>query len=470
MHSSLLSLSWDERTDVVVVGSGFAGLTAAIAAAKTGCSVLVLEKRDFFGGNSWISGGVLSAVYPEMQQKWSIDDSTGRMYDDMIRAGHGASDPALVQLLASRSGDAVRFLKDDLKMTFLDRIDQCGGHSVPRSYTIPSTQGADIVTPLLAQAKDLGVVLCKSAALETLYQDNDGRVCGIRVRHAEEDSSFRRIQARQAVILASGGYSEEVKQPLHLAMGTTLPGTTSEVLQEAQRVGADVLGMGDLQYLPCASPDEEGRGTAPFFASYVVFPYGLMVDPATGDRFVNEWADRKTHADAMLALQQPCIGITDLQAIEVAGEMIQDHIGEGIVQKFNSVEEMAAFYLISTEALKKTLKRYNSFVKDRLDQDFHKPIPIKAKVLKAPYYAIRLWPKAHSTMGGLKINTKTEVLNLKGEAIPGLYAAGEVTGGIHGKARLAGCAITECFVFGRIAGSQASAAKVCLSQSYDVVR
>lgn len=464
MCTSSLATGWDKSFDVVIVGSGFAGLAAAVEAARAGCSVLVLEKRDFFGGNSWISGGVLSAVYPDVQQQWGINDSTELMYEDMISAGHGASDPELVRLLASRSSEVVKWLKQELDIPFLNRVDQCGGHRVPRCYTIPSTQGADIVTPLIKLAKGLSVSLCKSTALKNLYQDNSGRVCGVGVSSVECSESYR-IQARQAVILASGGYSEEIKQPLNLAMGTTtLSGTTSEVLQEAQKLGADVLGLGDLQYLPCASPDEEGRGTAPFFASYVVFPYGLMVDPATGKRFVNEWTDRKTHADAMLALKQPCIGITDHQAVEIAGQMIQEHIGENIVRKFDDIATLADFYKIPFETLRDTLKRYNGFVSLQKDKDFHKPIPTKAKPLEAPYYAIRLWPKAHSTMGGLRINTKTEVLNSEGEPLSGLYAAGEVTGGIHGKARLAGCAITECFVFGRIAGLQAATAKVSIAQ------
>jgi flavocytochrome c len=237
-----------------------------------------------------------------------------------------------------------------------------------------------------------------------------------------------------------------------------LADSTGEILQLAQQLGADLIDLEHVQLLPCASPDEEGRGVAPVFASYVVFPYGLMVDVNTGRRFVNEWTDRKSRTDAMLALQQPAIGITDQHGLENAGEMIQHHMNDTVIRRFSNLTDLAAAYGLPAAALQQSIQTYNHYVAQKHDAEFAKPIPARAKPLAAPYYALRLWPKTHSTMGGVHINAHTQVLNTAQQPIAGLFAAGEVTGGVHGVSRLGGCAITECLVLGRVAGQQAALA------------
>jgi len=448
---------WDAQVAVFIVGSGFAGLSAAIEAAQAGCSVLLVEKRDFFGGNSWISGGSLAAVDVERQQRHGIQDSTALMYQDMLRAGRQRNDPALVQLVCAQSYAVLQWLRQDLGVTFMDdRIEQFGGHSVPRCFTATDVQGRHIINPQLARARQLGVDLRLQTRLTRLYQNPDASIAGVEI--LTDNAQTLHIQVQQAVILASGGFSGETGEsgPESATLRTSLADSTGEILHIAQQLGAQLIDMEYVQMLPCASPDEAGRGVAPVFASYTVFPYGVMLDPATGQRFVNEWTDRKTRADAMLALGQPAIGITDQQGLENAGSMIQNHMDERVIRRFNDAASLAAAYQMPAAAVAKSLADYSHCVMQKQDSAFGKPLPAKAKPLAPPYYALRLWPKTHSTMGGLRINAQTQVLNTAGQVIPRLFAAGEVTGGVHGVSRLGGCAITECLVLGRLAGQNAA--------------
>lgn len=447
---------WDASVAVCIAGSGFAGLSAAIEAAQAGSAVLLVEKRDFFGGNSWISGGSLAAVDIEAQQRHGIRDSTALMLQDMMRAGRQRNDPALARLVCAQSYAALQWLRQDLGVIFMDRIEQFGGHSVPRCFTASEVQGRHIINPQLARARQLGVDLRLNTRLTGLCQNADGSIAGVEIQTGQAE--LRHIRVQQAVVLASGGFSGEIGESGQesAVLRTSLVDSSGEILHLARQLGAQLIDMEHVQMLPCASPDEAGRGVAPVFASYTVFPYGVMLDPATGQRFVNEWTDRKTRADAMSALGQPAIGITDQQGLENAGSMIREHMDDRVIRCFDDAASLAAAYHMPAAAVETSLAEYSRMVAQKQDTAFGKAIPAQAKPLAPPYYALRLWPKVHSTMGGLRINANAQVLNTAGQAIPRLFAAGEATGGVHGVSRLGGCAITECLVFGRIAGQNAA--------------
>jgi flavocytochrome c len=457
---------WDARTDVIVVGSGFAGLSAAIEARITGSNVLVLEKTKGYGGNSVISDGVMAAAGTELQKNADILDSADRMAEDMLRAGLGLNQADLVRTVAERSLEAFRWTIDFLGMVYQNRVDQFGGHSVPRCYTPLRRSGAQYIRPMIDKAKALGIAIKTRACLETIVRNDAGRVCGVAVRqrHSDAGAGERQwIQARRAVVLAAGGFANDIafrsaQDPrLTAAVGSTNKTcTTAEALQEAMRIGALPVHLSWIQLGPWACPDEKMYGVGPDFASYVAFPYGIMVNPATGRRIVNELADRKTRADAILAVGHPCICMTDQNGVAQSGHDIDHCLRRGVVKAFENPEALAAGYDMPCDTFLNTLKIFNQGAARGRDDLFGKPILAGAGPLESPpFFAMRTFPKVHHTMGGVLIDPRAQVLDLQRTPIAGLYAAGEVAGGIHGACRLGSCAITDCLVFGRIAGQNA---------------
>jgi len=266
------------------------------------------------------------------------------------------------------------------------------------------------------------------------------------------------------VILAAGGFGADVvfrmaQDPRLTAKidTTNKPFATAEVIKQAINAGAAPVQLSYIQLGPWASPDEKGYGDGPQFSEYIVFQYGIVIDPATGSRFVNELSDRKTLSDKLLAIGHPCIGMADAKAVKQSGWNIEDAIKKNVVRIFDTLEELAAFYDIPYQNLEETVKEFNGSFIDGVDKSFGKPLIENASpIVNPPYYAMRLWPKVHFTMGGIRINTNAQVIDLEGNIIQGLYAAGEITGGVHGASRLGSSSITDCMVFGRIAGKNAA--------------
>jgi succinate dehydrogenase/fumarate reductase flavoprotein subunit len=182
------------------------------------------------------------------------------------------------------------------------------------------------------------------------------------------------------------------------------------------------------------------------------------VDPATGQRVVNEWADRRIRSDAIMRTGHNCVGIVDAKGAAKAAESREHSLKRGYVKAFADLTELAAAYDMPQGRLEETVGAYNRLIKDGRRDPFGKPLAEGAQPLvSAPFYAIRLWPKVHYTPGGVGINPKAQVIDLNNHPIPRLFAAGEVCGGVHGASRLGSCSLTECIVFGRIAGQQAAA-------------
>ena len=469
MRYKELPPKWDEETDIIIVGSGFAGLAAAIEARAAGNSVIILEKMKGYGGNSTISDGVVAAAGTPIQAASGITDSPQRMYDDMLKAGLGLNQPELVRVLTEKSNETFQWTIDFLGVRYFNRAEQFGGHSVPRSYTTHNRSGSAIVKQLLQKTAALGMKIRTKVFLRTLLTDAADRVCGVLVQDGYQypDTTTgitKYIKARKAVILATGGFANDIElrtsQDPRLTSkinSTNKFATTGEALREALRIGAMPVHLSWIQLGPWASPDEKGYGIGPDFASYIAFPYGIVVNPRTGNRFVNELADRKIRSDAILQVGHPCIGIADAEGIRNSGHTIEHCLRKGIVKKFDTVHDLADYYQIPVHSLENTIDRFNTYVDQRVDKDFNKPILSKAQPLRyPPYFGIRLWPKVHHTMGGVLINAKAQVLNLSLQPINGFYAAGEVAGGIHGACRLGSCAIIDCLVFGRIAGRTAA--------------
>lgn len=471
VHAAEVPKKWDESTDVVIIGSGFAALSAAIEAHNAGSSIIILEKMPTAGGNSIINGGAIAAADTPQQAKEGIKDSPDLMYADMMKAGLGINHPDLVKTLAEKSKETVAWTIDYLGVKYEDHIAPSGGQSVRRTFHTINWSGSDIVKPMLAKLKDMGIKVRTRSLVKQIIKDTDGRVKGVKIqadyRFPDENTGkVQYIKARKAVILATGGFANDVAfrtaQDPRLTADvaiTNQPGATATGIIPALEIEANPVHLSWIQLGPWGTPDEKGMGVGYRFPLTAAWPYGVMVDPVTGKRFINELGDRKQRADAILARGHYCIGIADSKGTTYTNDL-PEMLKKNVVHQFNTIEELAAFYKINLEGLKKTISDYNGYVKEKVDKEFGKPIRKGAEPLvNPPFYGIRMWPKIHHCMGGVQINAKAQVIDFHQKVIPGFYAAGEAAGGVHGASRLGSCGTADCLTFGRIAGKNAAAEK-----------
>jgi flavocytochrome c len=461
--------TWNEKTDVVIVGSGIAGLSAAIEATQAGASVIIIEKMKIAGGNTRISDSCLAAPGNFLQKKHGIEDSPDLFYGDMIRAGLGLNHTHLVRIVAEQAEEAIQWSRNTLGVAYLDRVDRFGGHTVARSITTRTHSGVDLIKAAVSKLKTMGIGIRTCCTLSDLITDNNGRVCGVQVRsnhdyRKKESGTIEKLLARRGVILATGGFGNDIQfrslqNPLlnETIRSTNHKGATAEGLIAALKVNAAPVHLSWIQMGPWGCADEAGYGTGARFASYSLYPLGILVNPSTGNRIVNEWADRRERCEAILETNQPCIGIIDAMAAEKSIDTLEPCLKSGKVKKFETLAALAWEYKIPMDKLEETVHHYNRMVKNGGVDNFGKPLGDGAQPMeRAPFYTIRVWPKVHYTPGGVGIDSVARVQDLYNAPIPGLFAAGEVCGGIHGASRLGSCALPECIIFGRIAGRQAS--------------
>jgi flavocytochrome c len=463
--------NWDETVDVIVIGSGFAGLSAAIEAHDAGATVKIIEKMDTAGGNSWINGGPVAAAGSAAQQKQGIKDSADLMYNDMLTAGLHLNYPHLAKIVAEQSNSAVEWTIKRVGAGYKEHVNMMGGHSVPRTLQTANGHGSEVVGKQVEALKKDNVQISLHSQLAQLHRDASGTVIGIAMLQDYEfgkpgTGKIKNIRALKGVVLACGGFSED----LHFRMAqnptlnpdyetTNQPGATAEGLIAAFRIAASPIQLDLIQLLPLTSPDDKAMGTAPGFIAGAGMAHGVLIDPDTGKRFVSELADRKVQSDAIIACGHPAISISDSAGVKFSWWGLERSLTSGSVKKFDTLADLAACYKIDLAALQTTIKVFNGFVAAKKDPDFGKLILQDAKPLaQAPFYAARVWPKIHHTMGGVEINERAEVIDLDGKVIPGFFAAGEATGGVHGACRLGSVAIIDCLVFGRIAGKNVAAA------------
>ncbi|RTR28845.1 flavocytochrome c [Shewanella atlantica] len=462
-------VKWDKEVEVLIIGSGFAGLAAAIEATRKGAKdVHIFEKMSYFGGNSAINGGLFAAPGTPMQKQEGVKDSVDRMVADQMKSGRGVADEGLLRHVAEHAVEALQMTMD-AGSEYHPYLQQLGGHSVARTYQTTVSCGAGITQPLYKECKRIGVKTHNRSKFEGFIIGEDGKVEGVKMREGyyfkEEDSGkVVYIRAKRGVIAATGGFAQNIN--LRMAQDPTLtsevgctnaPGATGEGMYEMFRIGAIPVHMAHIQSGPWASPDEGGFGYVSNYSIYN-FPHSMAINRLTGKRFMNEIADRKTRADAELSCRDekgealPPILITSYKHSKKhpnTKKVIKYNVG----WKFDTVEELAKHFEVPVKPLKAQIEEYNSYVKSGDDKQFGKNMTkAKDKFIEAPFTVVRLWPKVHYCQGGVQITTKAEVKDsFTGQPIKGLYAAGEVCGGVHGVSRLGSCSIPECMVMGMTA-------------------
>lgn len=463
-------LNWQEETDVIVIGSGFAGLSAALEVLEAGSKVIILEKMPVAGGNSTINGGDMCCANTKMQAAAGIKDSVELMVQDMLKAGGYLNHVDKATIVAEKSNETLEWCQNYLGMKFREKLNYHGGHSVLRAHQSENASGSGYIKAMLNKLQEKGVYVSKKRKVVRLIESAEKRIIGVEVLDGynfgdENSGTPLLIKANKAIILASGGFSQDTKMRMiheprltDKFTSTNHPGATGELLREALKHNAMDVHLDWIQLGPWTSPEEKGFGYVPQFVERLV-GFAPMIDVKTGKRFIMETGNRKVRADAIISLGEPSIHVADQYAVnlQILPKILKGAMEVGAIKKYNTLEEVAKAYSIPAEPFLAEMKRWNSFVQKGRDDDFGTMIMQGAKpTQQAPYYVTRLWPKVHHTMGGVVTNLKCQVINQDYEPIKGLYAAGEVTGGIHGAVRLGGVACTDCIVNGRISGQEAA--------------
>ena len=468
---------WDATYDVIVIGSGFAGLAAAIEAKKAGANVVVLEKMVTPGGNSIINGGILTATGCPQQKMHGIEDSPELLEKDILAAGLYMNYMPKVRLLAQSALSNYEWTIKELGVEYLpDAIGQEGGHSVPRYVTTKNGSGSGIVNQQLKRCKELGIPVQTKCFVEHIIRAKDGRVVGLEVREGykfpkKDSGKTKFLKANKGVVLCYGGFAADVKYRMYQDPklsdkldSTNQPGATSELWRETSNIGALQVQNDWVQCGPWGNPREKGLGIGWMFNQTAAAEYGIWVN-SDGVRFINELANRKIRADAIMVEQvkgKKCWAVANEPNVAPMKKQrpgfMEKMLERKLVEKFDTIEEMAKACGVDPVALKKTIEDFNGYVKAKKDPVLGRYINNdQVPMTEGPWYIGELSPKVHHCMGGLVTDMDCHVIDvLNDEPIPGLYAAGEATGGVHGAVRLGSVAILDCLVFGRIAGTKAA--------------
>ena len=478
--------------DIAIVGAGGAGMTAAITAAAEGKSVVILESQPMVGGNSVRATGGMNAgktVYQDenefgesagvektlkaaaekyadnetitalaktVSEQWAAYqanptgyfDSVELMELDTMIGGKGINDPELVETLCANSADAIDWL-DEHGIT-LHNVSSFGGASVKRIHRPVNAEGKTVsvgsyMIPLLQEnCEKAGVKMMLDTTATGSLTDANGAAVGVKAT----------VNA-QAVVLASGGFGANLdmvvkyKPELKGFMTTNAPGIQGQGIEMAEAIGAATVDMDQIQIHPTVEANTAALITEGLRGD------GAVLINAEGKRFIDEVGTRDVVSAAEIAQTGSYSWLVVDQAMVDASSVIQGYIKKGYTVTGATYEELGKAMGVDAAAFAETMDKWNGYVEAKNDPDFGRT-SFANPLNTAPYYAVKVTAGVHHTMGGLKINANTEVLNEKGEVIPGLFAAGEVTGGVHGANRLGGNAVADFTVFGRIAGAAAS--------------
>ena len=486
--------------DVVVVGAGGAGMTAAITAAAEGKSVVILESQSMVGGNSvratggmnagktvyqdeneigesagvektlktaaekYADKGTITALAKTVSEQWAAYqanptgyfDSVELMELDTMIGGKGINDPELVETLCANSADAIDWL-DEHGIT-LHNVSSFGGASVKRIHRPVNAEGKTVsvgsyMIPLLEEnCEKAGVKMMLDTTATEILTDANGAAVGVKATGASGETVT--VNAK-AVVLATGGFGANLdmvvkyKPELKGFMTTNAPGIQGQGIEMAQAIGAATVDMDQIQIHPTVEANTAALITEGLRGD------GAILINEEGQRFIDEVGTRDVVSAAEIAQTGSYSWLVVDQAMADASSVIQGYIKKGYTVTGATYEELGKAMGVDAAAFAETMEKWNGYVEAKNDPDFGRT-SFANPLNTAPYYAVKVTAGVHHTMGGLKINANTEVLNEKGEVIPGLFAAGEVTGGVHGANRLGGNAVADFTVFGRIAGAAAS--------------
>jgi fumarate reductase flavoprotein subunit len=487
--------------DVVIVGAGGAGMVAAVTAADAGKKVVILESQPAVGGNSVKATGGMNAAKTEFQDKNTFDEAAGvektlkaaenyadnaaiaalaakvkEQWDayqakpegyfdsvelfalDTMIGGKGLNNPELVNTLVGNSEAAIAWLSTI--GIDLNNVAAFGGASVKRIHRPVNAEGKVVsvgayTVPLLEEAVKAreNITLMLNTTAVKILKDESGKACGV---VAAGKSGNAVVVNAKAVVLTTGGFGAnlemvvEYKPELAGFMTTNAAGIQGQGIKMASELGAATVDMEQIQIHPTVQAD-----TASLITEGLRGDGAILVN-AEGKRFIDEVGTRDVVSAAEIAQPGSFSWLIVDQKMVDASSVIQGYINRGLMLSGETYEDLAKALEIPAEAFAETMKTWNGYVAEKNDPEFGRT-SFASPLDTAPFYAVKVTAGIHHTMGGLCIDSNTQVLNTEGAVIPGLFAAGEVTGGVHGANRLGGNAVADFVVFGRIAGEQAAA-------------
>lgn len=440
-----------DQYDIVIVGAGGAGMAAALSAKDAGMNPVILEKMPIAGGNTLKSSGGMNASETKFQEAQGIEDSNEQFFEDTLKGGKGTNDQELLHYLVDNSASAIDWL-DSMGIT-LDNISYSGGASVKRIHRPHdgSAVGTYLVDGLLRNIHEQEIPLFVNADV-TKINETDGKVTGVNVKINGEEKEI----AGDAVVVTTGGFGsnkeliEKYRPDLKGYVSTTSEGSTGDGIKMIEELGGATVDMDQIQVHPTVVQDTG------MLISETVRGEGAILVNQQGERFYNELETRDNVSAAITDLPESYAYLIFDNALAGRAKQVDYYKEQGVVVEADTIEALAEKIDVDPATLKKTLDTWNQAVTDKADKDFGRETAMDYDLTEGPFYAIQIAPGIHHTMGGVKINTKTQVLKEDGTPITGLYAAGEVTGGIHGQNRIGGNAVADIMVFGRQAGAQSS--------------
>ena len=444
----------DGSCDVAIVGAGGAGLTAAVQAASGGnLRIVVLEKQGILGGNTNYSTGGINAAGTQAQEALGITDSPDLFYEDTMKGGKEKNIPALVRSLVDHAAATLAWLSS-LGADLTD-VGLMGGSSVKRTHR---PKGGTAIGPhlmkVLKEASSKSNIEIRTSNKVLGLLSEAGTVKGVTVENA--DGSTYRLQAK-AVVIATGGFGANLEmvtsyQP-SLAGFATLnhPGATGDAFSWLADVGGSTIQMEYIQIHPTAEADNH------LLITEAVRGNGAILVNRAGNRFVNEMETRDVVSAAILNQENADAYLVFDQSVRSSLSSIETYADQHLLTEGNDLDALASKAGLPASTFRATMARYAAIQKAGIDKDFGRnstqmPTPLETP----PFYAIRVKPAIHHTMGGIKVDAGLHVLRADGTPVPGLFAAGEVTGGFHGANRLGGNGVADIVVNGKIAGQNAA--------------
>ncbi|WGU92492.1 flavocytochrome c [Paenibacillus dendritiformis] len=437
-----------DKYDIIIVGAGGAGMSAALEAKEKGMNPVIFEKMPIAGGNTMKSSSGMNASQTKFQKEQGIEDNNDLFYEETLKGGHGTNDKEMLRFFVDNSASAIEWL-DSIGIR-LNNITITGGMNEKRTHRPEdgSAVGQYLVNGLVRNVQEKEIPLFVNANV-TEITEKDGKVNGVKVLFNNNDE---KTIAADAVVVTTGGYGAnmdmigEVRSDLKGLVTTNQEGSTGDGIKMIEKLGGVTVDMDQIQVHPTVQQEKS------YLIGEAVRGEGAILVSSEGKRFTNELDTRDNVTAAINKLPEKSAYLVFDSGVKSRAKAIEQYDKMGFVIQGETIEALAKEIGVPADELTATLNTWNNAVKNKEDAEFGRTTAMDNDLSGAPYYAIKIAPGIHYTMGGVKINTNTEVLNKDGQPIPGLFAAGELTGGLHGQNRIGGNSVAEIIIFGRQAG------------------